>query len=556
MAPPSDELTRAQQGSVVSKAASKTSDSSSNERQEVLQEKPTEDKAIREKQAINDRVPTVTEDDPEVYKKLGFCYPTWYKWYILTVIFVIQCSMNFNASIYSNAISGLEDEFSISAQAARVGQLIFLVAYGFGCELWAPWSEEYGRRPILQWSLGLVNLWQIPCALAPNFGTIIGFRFLGGLSSAGGSVTLGMVADMWQPDDQQFAVGYVVFSSVGGSVIGPIVGGFVETYLNWRWVFWLQLIFGGATQILHFFTVRETRASCLMNREAKRLRKAGNANAYTADELEKLRVKQSKVWNIDGIPIKEIITIWIRPFRMFLTEPIVLFLSLLSGFSDALIFTFLESYGPVFKQWNFSTIDTGLAFLPLLIGYFLAWFSFMPWFLKQSKMIKNGTDFPEYRLKWLLFTAPLETIGLFGFAWTSRGPEYNPWIAPLIFSALVGIANYAIYMATIDYMVAAYGPYSASATGGNGFARDVLAGIAALYATPLYTNIGPAPNNLAYASTILACLAICVTVPIYIFYFYGPRIRARSKFAQEISSERAQHSGARRASMRPRPEDV
>lgn len=364
MAPPSDELTRAQQGSVVSKAASKTSDSSSNERQEVLQEKPTEDKAIREKQAINDRVPTVTEDNPEVYKKLGFCYPTWYKWYILTVIFVIQCSMNFNASIYSNAISGLEDEFSISAQAARVGQLIFLVAYGFGCELWAPWSEEYGRRPILQWSLGLVNLWQIPCALAPNFGTIIGFRFLGGLSSAGGSVTLGMVADMWQPDDQQFAVGYVVFSSVGGSVIGPIVGGFVETYLNWRWVFWLQLIFGGATQILHFFTVRETRASCLMNREAKRLRKAGNANAYTADELEKLRVKQSKVWNIDGIPIKEIITIWIRPFRMFLTEPIVLFLSLLSGFSDALIFTFLESYGPVFKQWNFSTIDTGLAFLP------------------------------------------------------------------------------------------------------------------------------------------------------------------------------------------------
>lgn len=72
----------------------------------------------------------------------------------------------------------------------------------------------------------------------------------------------------------------------------------------------------------------------------------------------------------------------------------------------------------------------------------------------------------------------------------------------------------------------------------------------------MYTNIGPAPNNLAYASTILACLAICVTVPIYIFYFYGPRIRARSKFAQEISSERAQHSGARRASMRPRPEDV
>lgn len=44
--------------------------------------------------------------------------------------------------------------------------------------------------------------------------------------------------------------------------------------------------------------------------------------------------------------------------------------------------------------------------------------------------------------------------------------------------------QYAIYMATIDYMVAAYGPYAASATGGNALARDFLAGIAAMYSTP------------------------------------------------------------------------
>jgi hypothetical protein len=39
-------------------------------------------------------------------------------------------------------------------------------------------------------------------------------------------------------------------------------------------------------------------------------------------------------------------------------------------------------------------------------------------------------------------------------------------------------------MATIDYMVACYGPYSASATGGNALARDFLAGIAVIYSTP------------------------------------------------------------------------
>jgi hypothetical protein len=98
--------------------------------------------------------------------KLGFQYPNSKKWLIITVIFLVQTSMNFNASVYGNAVAPLIDKFGISAQTARLGQMAFLVAYAFGCELWAPWSEELGRKKVLQWSLGLVNLWQIPCALA------------------------------------------------------------------------------------------------------------------------------------------------------------------------------------------------------------------------------------------------------------------------------------------------------------------------------------------------------------------------------------------------------
>lgn len=134
--------------------------------------------------------------EEDAYDHLGSNFSNFCKWEILTIIFLVQVSMNFNTSIYANAVVPLTKEFKISGQEARTGQMIFLVAYAFGCELWAPWSEDLGRWPILQLSLLLVNIWQIPCALAPNFSTIIGFRFLGGLSSAGGSVTLGMVADM------------------------------------------------------------------------------------------------------------------------------------------------------------------------------------------------------------------------------------------------------------------------------------------------------------------------------------------------------------------------
>jgi hypothetical protein len=43
-------------------------------------------------------------------------------------------------------------------------------------------------------------------------------------------------------------------------------------------------------------------------------------------------------------------------------------------------------------------------------------------------------------------------------------------------------------MATIDYMICAYGPYSASATGGNGWSRDFLAGVLTLPATPFFES--------------------------------------------------------------------
>ena len=405
-----------------------------------------------------------------------------------------------------------------------------------GCELWAPWSEEFGRWPILQASLFLVNIWQVLAALAPNFGSLIVARGLGGLSSAGGSVTIGMVADLYQPDEQQWAIAFVVLSSVGGTSIGPIIGGPIQKFLPLPWNFWIQLIFGVTVQAVHFF-MPESRSTILIDREAKRRRKNGE-EVYGPNEVKKPRISGH-----------EFAITWIRPFEMFVREPIVLSCSLLSGFSDALIFTFLEGFNPVFEQWGFGTLQIAWAFFPIIIGYLLAYASYLPWIARDRRIIKaKGEDAltPEHRLYWLLYLAPLETIGLFGFAWTSLGPPQVHWIAPMIFACMIAIANYAIYMSTIDYMVAAYGVYSASATGGNGFARDFLAGIAAMYSTPLYKNIAAGSGyELEYASTILACLAFIVVIPVYVIYWKGPQIRAASKFAQSLDAERKEKKTGR-----------
>lgn len=233
-----------------------------------------------------------------------------------------------------------------------------------------------------------------------------------------------------------------------------------------------------------------------------------------------------------------------RPYRLLLTEPIVGFLSLLSGFSDALIFTGLSSFTIVLKKWNLSTIQIGLSFIGLLIGYLLAYFLYMLHYWQDAKRkkasVKGSSLFtPERRLWLLLFLVLLEPIGLLGFAFTSFGPPHIHWIAPILFTIPIGIANLAIYQATIDYMVAAYGPYSASATGGNGFCRDALAGFAALYAEPMYRNIATGTKwQLAAPSLILAGIGALLCIPVFVFYFLGTWFRENSKFALSIENKR------------------
>jgi hypothetical protein len=301
----------------------------------------------------------------------------------------------------------------------------------------------------------------------------------------------------------------------------------------------VQLIFGVFAQTIHFF-MPESRSTILMDRIAKKRRAAGgDPNVYGPNELKKPRVS-----------LKEAGKIWLRPFEMFVREPIVLFLSLLSGFSDALIFTFLEAFAITFPEnFNFGILQVAWAFIPINAAYFFTYFLYWPIFKRDEHMRKkNGIDSqsPEHRLKPLLWLALFEPIGLFGFAWTCMGPPVTHWIAPMIFSFLVGLANFAIYYSSVDYMIAAYGPYSASATGGNAFARDFLAGISAMYAAPLYRNLSDKRPS-EYATTVLAGLSCLVVAPIYVFYWKGPEIRKASKFASILAEDR-KAEGVRRLS--------
>ena len=251
-----------------------------------------------------------------------------------------------------------------------------------------------------------------------------------------------------------------------------MIGGFLAAGKA-EWVIATQLIFGLSAQALQYF-IPETRSSVILTKEAKR-RRANGEMVWSQAELDELPSNDKEYWN-------NVFRIWRRPFVMLATEPIVLFLSLISGFSDALIFTYLEALPLVMQQWSFNAWQTGLCFLSIGLGYCIAWLiwscEIMYWSKRQEQLVNK----PERRLRWLLWTAPALPLSMFAFAWLATGPPRH-WIEACVWLVFIGVANYAIYGSTVDYMIAAYGEkYSASATGGNGFSRDVLAGVSAFYA--------------------------------------------------------------------------
>ncbi len=126
------------------------------------------------------------------------------------------------------------------------------------------------------------------------------------------------------------------------------------------------------------------------------------------------------------------------------------------------------------------------------------------------------------------------------FAWTSFQPI--PPIVSILALGLFGISSHIIFMIVSEYTVRAYGPWAASAVAAQSFMREIVSGSATLVAEPLYHDLGN-----TWASFLLACIAIPLALLPMLFYWLGPRIRARSPFAGEVAKMEAQAKAEREA---------
>jgi MFS transporter, DHA1 family, multidrug resistance protein len=101
-----------------------------------------------------------------------------------------------------------------------------------------PLSDGLGRRRPLFAGLAAFVALSVACALAPDTGSLIVFRFLQGMAGAAGVVlSLAMVRDMYEGTELARVLGSLTLVFGLAPVLAPVIGGQVLRFTSWRGVF-------------------------------------------------------------------------------------------------------------------------------------------------------------------------------------------------------------------------------------------------------------------------------------------------------------------------------
>lgn len=138
----------------------------------------------------------------------------------------------------------------------------------------------------------------------------------------------------------------------------------------------------------------------------------------------------------------------------------------------------------------------------------------------------HGLRAQEHRLVPALFAVMLLPAGMFWFGWTSE-PSIH-WIVPTIGMTLFPIGAFVLFQCIFMYLPLTYPQYAASLFAANDLCRSALASGAILYAHPLYVNLG-----IGRGISLLAGLLCGGVMGVWALYFFGAKLRAKSKFAQK-----------------------
>ncbi|TVY34192.1 putative MFS-type transporter [Lachnellula occidentalis] len=436
---------------------------------------------------------TFTPNDPENPKNWSKAF----KWYCTMVVATTCFVVAFCSSVVTADMIGVEKEFGVVEEIALISISIFVVGFGIGPMVFAPLSEVLGRRIIYGTTLLVAVIFIIPCAVATNIQTLLVCRAIDGIAfSAPMTLVGGTLADLWKTEERGVPMAAFSAAPFIGPAIGPLIGGFLSDAVGWRWLYWIQLIFAGVVYVLITFTVPETYAPTILAKRAKKLRESTGQSDHVTEQ------------DLDMRPFSERLRIFlIRPFQLLFGEPIVFMVSLYMSVLYGLLYMFFVAFPIVYQGGKgYSAGITGLMFIPLALGV-LGSAACAP--LVNRNYMSQLLVHPHRALHFRLVLVPGAQLGraaIGGFP--------------------VGFGFIFLYNSANNYLVDSYQHLAASALAAKTFLRSFWGAAVVLFTAQMYKRLG-----YQWASSLLAFISLaCCGIP-FVFWFYGARIRKRSKFA-------------------------
>jgi MFS family permease len=149
-----------------------------------------------------------------------------------------------DATILATAVPSIVNDLGGFAQFPWLFS-VYLLAQAVSVPIFAKFTDLMGRKPIMLLGIGVFVLGSMLCGIAWSMPVLIAFRALQGLGAGAVQPTaMTIIGDIYSVAERARVQGYVASVWAISAVVGPTLGGIFVDFLNWRWIFFVNIPLG------------------------------------------------------------------------------------------------------------------------------------------------------------------------------------------------------------------------------------------------------------------------------------------------------------------------
>src|SRR3954463_867224 len=184
------------------------------------------------------------------------------RWSALALIVTAQFMVILDVAIVNVALPSIKSDLGFSATNLQWVVSDYAILFGGALLLGGRLADLVGRRRLFIIGLLVFSASPLPCGLAWSEASLIAFRALQGLGGAllaPAALSL-LVTAFAEGRERNLALGIYGAASGSGAAVGVLLGGLLTSYLNWSWIFFINVPVGIAAALLAPALLRESRA--------------------------------------------------------------------------------------------------------------------------------------------------------------------------------------------------------------------------------------------------------------------------------------------------------